>query len=245
MIPSPRAGYERGKFGAGRTQCDTEAVSGPAKPKGSRKGAALLFIGGLAIGITALVTGLKRRPAGTEHRGRFDTLRAPSGVFEVQVPAFLGRHYGGAKAVTGPGLFGARLGDPDRGNFIMLALSLPEAMPFAGAGFEPWLADAYLECLATAETDKGRNWWALEANEELQAEPYKMKYVVAKNTIPLVSRVCVAGTNTLADVNVRVYGAMTGVNYERFAADIKAFVASVRVDERRLRPLLNVRPAAP
>jgi hypothetical protein len=99
--------------------------------------------------------------------------------------------------------------------------------------------------LATAETDKGRNWWALQVNEELQAEPYKMKYVVAKNAIPLVSRVCVASTNTLADVNVRVYGALTAVNYERFAADVKAFVASVRVDEGRLRALLKVRPATP
>ncbi|MDX2018718.1 MAG: hypothetical protein SF187_00650 [Deltaproteobacteria bacterium] len=220
-------------------------MSASTDKKASRKGAALLFVGGLAIGVAALVTGLKRRPADAGLAGQFDVLAAPSGAFEVKVPAFLGRHYGVAKAVAGPGVFGARLGDPDRGNFLMMALSLPDAPPFEGGGFEPWLGDAYLECLATAESDKGRNWWALQVNEELQAQPFKMKYVVARNTIPLVSRVCVAGTNTLADVNVRVYGAMTGLNYERFAADVRAFMQSIRIDERRLRPLLNVRRAGP
>ena len=83
----------------------------------------------------------------------------------------------------------------------------------------------------------------MKENEELQSQPYKFKYAVSKNTIPLVSRLCLAATNTFADVNVRFYGAFTGVNYDNFAADLRTMVESLNVDETRAKQRLDIRKA--
>lgn len=204
----------------------------------------LVLIGGIVVGVMALAVGLKRRPASVEKQGKFDQVVGSSGAFVLQVPAFL-TYYGAAKVVGDATVVGMRAGSPDRGNFVVMALSKPDASPFAGAGFEDWLADAYLDCLATADSGTGRNWWAVAANEELQAQPYKMKFAVARNTIPLVSRMCMAVTNTVADVNVRFYAAFTGINYDRFAADLRTMVQSMKVEESLARKQLGIGAAAP
>ena len=226
-----------------RSGCNTGCNNGCSmKPKAkfSRQGPLLVLVGGLAIGCIALVAGMRRRPASLDNKGQFDAVLSASGAFAVQLPAFLTRVYGGAKLVGDASVIGARAGNPDRGNFVVVALSKPDAFPFVGLGFEDWVGDAYLDCLATADSTNGRNWWASQANEELQAQPYKMKFSVAKNTIPLVSRVCLAVTNTMADVNVRIYGAFTGLNYDRFADDLRAMVTSLKVDEARARQHLGI-----
>lgn len=184
--------------------------------------------------------GFKRRPAGLDKKGKFETLIAPSGAFEIRMPAFLA-HYGSAKVLSAPKVVGARVGDPERGNFVVMAISKADDPPFEGEGFEGWLAESYLDCLATGDSGTGRNWWAVKENEELQSQPYKIKYAVAKNTIPLVSRLCLAATNTLADVNVRFFGAFTGVNYDNFGADLRTMVESLNVDETSTMQRLDIR----
>jgi|GEM_PF-5133029 len=221
-------------------QCDNEAVSMKAKPDRSRKGPVLVLLGGVAVGIMALSVGFKRRPAGLDKKGKFESVSAPSGAFEIRMPAFL-LHYGSAKALGAPHVIGARVGDPERGNFVVMAISKADAAPFEGEGFEGWLAESYLDCLATGDSGTGRNWWAVKENVELQSQPYKIKYAVSKNTIPLVSRLCLAATNTLADVNVRFFGALTGVNYDNFAADLRTMVESLSIDETRTKERLDIR----
>jgi hypothetical protein len=223
-------------------RCDNEAVSSTAKPQRNRKGPVLILLGGVLVGIMALSVGFKRRPAGLDKKGKFETLSAPSGAFEIRMPAFL-VHYGAAKVLGAPQVIGARVGDPERGNFVVMAISKADAPPFEGEGFEGWLAESYLDCLATGDSGTGRNWWAVQESIELQSQPYKIKYAVSKNTIPLVSRLCLAATNTLADVNVRFYGAFTGVNYDNFAADLRAMVESLSVDETRVKQRLDIRQA--
>ncbi|MCG5054222.1 MAG: hypothetical protein KA712_14755 [Myxococcales bacterium] len=202
---------------------------------------ALAVVAFMAVGVIYLLNAWRRRPADLALKGQSVSFSLPSGAMELRLPKFLTETYGPARAVGDEKVLGLRAGDPDRGNFVVIALSQADAVPFAGNGFEPWLADAYLECLATGDSKTGRNWWALEANQDLPSTPYEMKFVVARNTIPLVSRTCLAGTNTLSDVNVRVFGAFTGLNMERFRSDLELMFRSLVVSPERARERLGMR----
>ncbi len=220
--------------------CDTDVVETASRARAPRSGLAIALLVAVAVGTLLFLNARRSRPADRSLLGQTTHLTLPSGALEIALPAFVTQVYGEPKVMADAGVIGLIAGNADKGNFVAVALSQPEALPFSGGGFADWIGEAYMECLATADSEKGRNWWALDTNLELQSTPYTLKYAVARNTIPMISRVCMAGTNGLADVNVRIYGAFTGKNMERFGEDLKAMFRSLVVDEDKARQRLGI-----
>lgn len=200
----------------------------------------MLLLASVALGVVALVTFRRGRPADEALRGQTEAVELAAGGVSVKVPAFITRTYGKAQLVDASAVVGLLAGNPDKGNFIALAVSDADALPFAEARFPSWLSEAYLECLATIETLGGRNWWAVQTNEELPSKPFKLKYIVARNTIPLVSRVCLAGTNGVEPINVRFFGTFSAQNMQRFGEDLQRMFQSLEIDEAVVRRRLRV-----
>lgn len=230
--------YAFGATGGGAILVSVETASRVRAP---RSGLAIALLVAVTVGTLLFLNARRSRPADSSLRGQTTRFVLPSGALEIQLPAFVTQVYGAPKAMADAGVIGLIAGNADKGNFVAVALSHPEALPFSGGGFADWVGEAYLECLATVDSEKGRNWWALDTNLELQSTPYKLKYAVARNTIPMISRVCVAGTNGVADVNVRIYGGFTGKNMERFGEDIKAMFRSLWVNEDKARQRLGIK----
>ena len=200
----------------------------------------MLLIVALAGGAVLFANARRGRPASEKLRGQKAHVVLPSGSLQVEIPAFITQEYGAVKFMADASVIGLIAGDADKGNFLALSLSHAEAQPFHGGSFAPWIGDAYMECIATADSEKGRNWWALDTNLQLQSKPYMLTYAVARNTIPLISRVCVVGTNGVSDINLRLYGAFTGSNMKRFGPDLQAMFRSIVVNEQRTRERLSI-----
>ena len=201
----------------------------------------MVALAGIAIGVVALVAVYRGRAADAALKGQHVAVTVPSRALTLRLPAFIAA-YGQPIIVDAAHTVGFIAGDPNRGNYVAVAVSPSEAEPFAADGFPAWLAEAYLTCLATVDAEAGRDFWAVETNKDLRSHPYTLKYAVARNKIPLVSRVCLAGTNGVSDVNVRIVGGFTGNNFKRFAADMEAMFTSVVVDEAVARQRLGLQP---
>lgn len=213
------------------------ATSARAKP---RVALAIFALAGVAVAAVALVSAYRSRAADEGLRGQYVAVTVPSRALALKLPAFLAA-YGAPRFVDADATIGFVAGDADRGNFVAVALSPADAEPFLAPGFPDWLAESYLTCLATADSAAGRGWWAPLVNEEILARPYKLKYAVARNTIPLVSRVCLAGTNGVAAINVRIVGGLSRGNMQRFAEELEEMFRSLVVEEDLAKQRLGLR----
>ncbi len=215
----------------------------PLSPSRTRGGLAFLVLAAATLAAVVIITGRRGRPADERYRGHSVSVTVPSGALTVSVPSFLSEAYGGTRVLGGDRMVGVMAGDAEDGTVLAIALAPEESEPFAGGDFPAWFAEAYLECLAAADSAAGRTWWALERNEDIASTPFAVRYAVARNTIPMISRVCVAGTNGVSPLSLRIFALMSERNFQRFEADIKAAFASLVVDEDRARHRFNMADA--
>lgn len=199
-----------------------------------------VLVGVLVLAVAGVSSWTRRRSGrlvNDKLRGSFQTVTHPSGGLVAKVPAAFGR------AEVTPSTRAVMVSSGSvtgGGTYVVIAVEPPGSDPFsATAPLPAWLQVSYLRCMMTALPGDKSYWWDLVHTEDIAVAGRTVSWVVSRNTVPLVSRVCFSATNKESDLSLRIFGEMTDREYASFSGDVHSMLESLTLNADRLRAVLG------
>ena len=183
---------------------------------------------GLLGGTCAIVWAMWPRPTvPLAFHGQFLELSDVSDTLYLQAPAF----FSPVERVFDRQAIGFVLGEPGSGQYIAVAVGRGDSSPFLEhPRFKEVIGDAYLQCLLSIVPGEGSYFWQLLLEHKAEKARPPIRAAVSQISVPLVSRVCIAGTGKNMDWSLQVFGSVTRATWRVFRKELEQMLDSIRLD---------------